>query len=282
MKVLVTGVTGQLGHDVALELARRGVEYKGVGSKDMDLTDEAEVRQVVSSYRPDAIIHCAAYTAVDKAEEEHELCRKVNVDGTLSLAQAAEEIGAKLVYISTDYVFEGRGNLPFAVDDEKVPCNMYGVSKLLGEQAVFMVMKKYFIVRISWVFGKNGNNFVKTMLRLGKDREEISVVSDQWGSPTYTKDLAPLLCDMIETEKYGIYHATNEGVTNWAVFTMEIFKDAGLPCRVRPIASEDYPTKATRPKNSRLSKKSLDEAGFSRLPMWQDALLRYLKEIQEQ
>ena len=281
MKVLVTGVTGQLGHDVALELSRRGVEYRGVGSKDMDLTDEASVQQVVSSYRPDAIIHCAAYTAVDKAEEEYALCRKVNVDGTLALAQAAEEIGAKMVYISTDYVFDGRGNLPFAVDDEKVPCNMYGVSKLFGEQAVFMVMKKYFIVRISWVFGKNGNNFVKTMLRLGKDREEISVVSDQWGSPTYTKDLAPLLCDMIETEKYGIYHATNEGVTNWAAFAMEIFKDAGLPCKVRPIASEDYPTKATRPKNSRLSKKSLDEAGFSRLPTWQDALGRYLKEIQE-
>ena len=279
MKVLVTGVTGQLGHDVALELSRRGVEYRGVGSKDMDLTDEAAIQRVVSSYRPEAIIHCAAYTAVDKAEEEHELCRKVNVDGTLALAQAAEEIGAKMVYISTDYVFDGRGNLPFAVDDEKVPCNMYGVSKLFGEQAVFMVMKKYFIVRISWVFGKNGNNFVKTMLRLGKDREEISVVSDQWGSPTYTKDLAPLLCDMIETEKYGIYHATNEGVTNWAAFAMEIFKDAGLPCKVRPIASEDYPTKATRPKNSRLSKKSLDEAGFSRLPTWQDALGRYLKEI---
>ena len=281
MKVLVTGVTGQLGHDVALELSRRGVEYRGVGSKDMDLTDEAAIQQVVSSYRPEAIIHCAAYTAVDKAEEEHELCRKVNVDGTLALAQAAEEIGAKMVYISTDYVFDGRGNLPFAVDDEKVPCNMYGVSKLFGEQAVFMVMKKYFIVRISWVFGKNGNNFVKTMLRLGKEREEISVVSDQWGSPTYTKDLAPLLCDMIETEKYGIYHATNEGVTNWAAFAMEIFKDAGLPCKVRPIASEDYPTKATRPKNSRLSKKSLDEAGFSRLPTWQDALVRYLKEIGE-
>ena len=281
MKVLVTGVTGQLGHDVALELSRRGVAYKGVGSKDMDLTDEASVQRVVSSYRPEAIIHCAAYTAVDKAEEEHELCRKVNVDGTLALAQAAEEIGAKMVYISTDYVFDGRGNLPFAVDDEKVPCNMYGVSKLFGEQAVFMVMKKYFIVRISWVFGKNGNNFVKTMLRLGKDREEISVVSDQWGSPTYTKDLAPLLCDMIETEKYGIYHATNEGVTNWAAFAMEIFKDAGLSCKVRPINSEDYPTKATRPKNSRLSKKSLDEAGFSRLPTWQDALVRYLKEIGE-
>ncbi len=281
MKVLVTGVTGQLGHDVAAELSRRGVEYRGVGSKDMDLTNEAEVRQVVSSYRPDTIIHCAAYTAVDKAEEEHELCHKVNVDGTLALAQAAEEIGAKMVYISTDYVFDGRGNLPFAVDDEKVPCNMYGVSKLFGEQAVFMVMKKYFIVRISWVFGKNGNNFVKTMLRLGKDREEISVVSDQWGSPTYTKDLAPLLCDMIETEKYGIYHATNEGVTNWAAFAMEIFKDAGLSCRVRPINSEDYPTKATRPKNSRLSKKSLDAAGFQRLPLWQDALVRYLKEIEE-
>ena len=242
MKVLVTGVTGQLGHDVAAELSRRGVAYKGVGSKDMDLTDEAAIRRVVSSYRPEAIIHCAAYTAVDKAEEEHELCRKVNVDGTLALAQAAEEIGAKMVYISTDYVFDGRGNLPFAVDDEKVPCNMYGVSKLFGEQAVL-------------------------------------VVSDQWGSPTYTKDLAPLLCDMIETEKYGIYHATNEGVTNWAAFAMEIFKDAGLSCKVRPINSEDYPTKATRPKNSRLSKKSLDAAGFSRLPTWQDALGRYLKEI---
>lgn len=281
MKVLITGVTGQLGHDVALELSRRGVEYMGVGSKDMDLTDEASVQRVVSSYRPDAIIHCAAYTAVDKAEEEHELCHRVNVDGTLALAQAAEEIGAKLVYISTDYVFDGRGNLPFAVDDEKVPCNMYGLSKLFGEQAVFMVMKKYFIVRISWVFGKNGNNFVKTMLRLGKEREEISVVSDQWGSPTYTKDLAPLLCDMIETEKYGIYHATNEGVTNWAAFAIAIFKEAGLPCKVCPINSKDYPTKATRPRNSRLSKKSLDEAGFQRLPIWQDALLRYLKEIEE-
>lgn len=281
MKVLVTGVTGQLGHDVAEELARRGVAYLGVGSKDMDLTDEAAIRRVISSYRPDAVIHCAAYTAVDKAEDESELCHKINVDGTLALAQAAEEIGAKMVYISTDYVFDGRGNLPFAVSDEKVPVNMYGLSKLFGEQAVFMMMKKYFIVRISWVFGKNGNNFVKTMLRLGKEREEISVVCDQWGSPTYTKDLAPLLCDMIETEKYGFYHATNEGVTSWAAFAIAIFKAAGLSCKVRPIASEDYPTKATRPKNSRLSKKSLDKASFHRLPMWQDALERYLNEIGE-
>ena len=281
MKVLVTGATGQLGYDVLKELNRRGIECKGVSSKEMNLTDDDAIHAVISTYHPDAIIHCGAYTAVDKAEEEGDLCMKVNADGTLAIAREADRIGAKLVYISTDYVFDGRGNLPFATDDEKVPLNMYGASKLLGEQAVQMVCKKHFIVRISWVFGKNGNNFIKTMLRLGKARDELSIVSDQWGSPTYTADLAPLLCDMIETEKYGVYHATNECVTTWAFFAVEIFKEAGIPCKVHCISTEDYPTKALRPKNSRLSKKSLDAAGFKRLPMWKDALHRYLVEIGE-
>lgn len=279
MKVLVTGVTGQLGYDVAKVLQRRHIEYKGVGSRDMDLTNADEVHRVITDYHPDAIIHCAAYTAVDKAEDEYEKCMSVNSDGTIAVAEAAEEIGAKLVYISTDYVFEGQGNLPFETTDEKVPLNMYGLSKLFGEQAVQMISSRYFIVRISWVFGVNGNNFVKTMLRLGKEKEQLTVVSDQWGSPTYTADLAPLLCDMIETEKYGVYHATNEGITNWAEFAAAIMKEANLPCKIIPITSDQYPTKAVRPHNSRLSKRSLDEAGFRRLPDWHDALRRYIGAI---
>lgn len=279
MKVLVTGVTGQLGYDVAKELEKRHIEYKGVGSRDMDLTNADEVHRVITDYHPDAIIHCAAYTAVDKAEDEYEKCMSVNSDGTIAVAEAAEEIGAKLVYISTDYVFEGQGNLPFETTDEKVPLNMYGLSKLFGEQAVQMISSRYFIVRISWVFGVNGNNFVKTMLRLGKEKEQLTVVSDQWGSPTYTADLAPLLCDMIETEKYGVYHATNEGITNWAAFAAVIMKEANLPCKIIPITSDQYPTKAVRPHNSRLSKKSLDEAGFKRLPDWHDALKRYIEIV---
>lgn len=279
MKVLVTGVTGQLGYDVAKELEKRHIEYKGTSSKDMDLTDADAVRNTIHAYHPDAIIHCGAYTAVDKAEDEYEKCMAVNSDGTIAIAEAAEDIGAKLIYISTDYVFDGEGNLPFKTDDEKVPLNMYGLSKLFGEQAVQMLCNRYFIVRISWVFGVNGNNFVKTMLRLGKEKEQLTVVSDQWGSPTYTADLAPLLCDMIETEKYGVYHATNEGITNWAAFATEIMKDAHLPCRIIPISSDQYPTKATRPHNSRLSKKSLDTAGFKRPPDWHDALRRYISEI---
>ena len=279
MKVLVTGVTGQLGYDVASELSRRGIEHKGVGSKDMDLTDAKQVEEVIRSYHPDVIIHCAAYTAVDKAEDDSATCMAVNADGTLAIAKASKEIDAKLVYISTDYVFSGEGDLPFAVDAEKFPVNIYGMTKLFGEQAVQMLLRKYFIIRISWVFGKNGNNFIKTMLKLGKERRELNVVADQWGSPTYTADLAPLICDMIETEKYGVYHATNEGITNWAEFAAAIMKEANLPCRIRPIPSSDYPTKAVRPLNSRMDKSSLDKAGFTRLPDWKDALRRYLKEI---
>ena len=230
MKVLVTGVTGQLGYDVAAELTRRGIGHKDVSSKDMDLTDAKQVEEVIHAYHPDVIIHCAAYTAVDKAEDESDVCMAVNADGTLAIAKAAKDIDAKMVYISTDYVFGGEGNLPFEVDAEKFPVNMYGMTKLFGEQAVQMLLRKYFIIRISWVFGKNGNNFIKTMLRLGKERKELNVVADQWGSPTYTADLAPLICDMIETEKYGVYHATNEGITCWADFATVIFKEAKISC----------------------------------------------------
>ena len=279
MKVLVTGVTGQLGYDVARELEKRHIEYKGTGSREMDISDAEAVKRVITEYHPDAIIHCAAYTAVDKAEDDYGRAMDVNAKGTLAIAKAAKEIDAKMLYISTDYVFNGQGTEPFTVDAATAPLNVYGLTKLFGEQAVQMEMIKYFIVRISWVFGKNGNNFIKTMLRLGQTHEELTVVSDQWGSPTYTADLAPLLCDMISMDAYGIYHATNEGITNWAEFAAYIMEQAHLSCKVRPIPSSDYPTRAVRPLNSRLYKISLDKAGFRRLPDWKDALRRYLKEI---
>lgn len=279
MKVLVTGVTGQLGYDVARELEKRHIEYKGTGSREMDISDAEAVKRVITAYHPDAIIHCAAYTAVDKAEDDYGRAMDVNAKGTLAIAKTAKEIDAKMLYISTDYVFNGQGTEPFTVDAATAPLNVYGLTKLFGEEAVQMELSKYFIVRISWVFGVNGNNFVKTMLRLGKEKEQLTVVSDQWGSPTYTADLAPLLCDMIETEKYGVYHATNEGITNWAAFAAVIMKEADLPCKIIPITSDQYPTKAVRPHNSRLSKRSLDEAGFRRLPDWHDALRRYIGAI---
>lgn len=279
MKVLVTGVTGQLGYDVARELEKRHIEYKGTGSRDMDISDAEAVKRVITAYQPDAIIHCAAYTAVDKAEDDYGRAMDVNAKGTLAIAKAAKEIDAKMLYVSTDYVFNGQGTEPFTVDTATAPLNVYGLTKLFGEEAVQMELSKYFIVRISWVFGKNGNNFIKTMLRLGQTHDELTVVSDQWGSPTYTADLAPLLCDMISTDAYGIYHATNEDTTNWAEFAAYIMEQAHLPCKVRPIPSSDYPTRAVRPLNSRLDKSSLDKAGFRRLPDWKDALRRYLKEI---
>lgn len=279
MKVLVTGVTGQLGYDVARELEKRHIEYKSTGSREMDISDAEAVKRVITEYHPDAIIHCAAYTAVDKAEDDYGRAMDVNAKGTLAIAKAAKEIDAKMLYISTDYVFNGQGTEPFTVDAATAPLNVYGLTKLFGEEAVQMELSKYFIVRISWVFGKNGNNFIKTMLRLGQTHEELTVVSDQWGSPTYTADLAPLLCDMISTDAYGIYHATNEGITNWAEFAAYIMEQAHLSCKVRPIPSSDYPTKAVRPLNSRLDKSSLDKAGFRRLPDWKDALRRYLEEI---
>ena len=276
MKVLVTGITGQLGFDVMAELQRRNIETIGTARKDFDLTDEIGVEKFIKSHKPNAVIHCAAYTAVDKAEDEPELAMKVNGRATGIIAKTCKEIDAKMIYISTDYVFPGTGDAPYEVDDPKNPPNAYGRSKLAGEDAVIKCLDKYFIVRISWVFGVNGKNFVKTMLKLSETKERLTIVNDQIGSPTYTADLAPLLVDMVQTDKYGIYHATNEGFCSWAEFAAEIFRQAGVKTEVVPIASSEYPTKAVRPLNSRLSKQKLDSAGFKRLPSWQDAVARYL------
>ena len=278
-KVLVTGVNGQLGHDVVRCLEGRGIACRGVDIGDFDLTDGKAVSDFVKSYMPTTVVHCAAYTAVDKAEDDRETCRAVNVDGTRHVAEACRSVDAAMVYISTDYVFDGEGTVPFEVDAAKNPKCHYGATKALGEDQVEALLERFFIVRTAWVFGINGGNFVKTMLRLGGEREEVVVVADQIGSPTYTADLSELLCDMIATDRYGVYHATNEGFCSWYDFAVAIFAEAGLSTRVRPIATEEYPTKALRPKNSRLSKASLDRAGFSRLPDWRDALRRYVIEL---
>lgn len=279
MKVLVTGVKGQLGYDVVKRLNALGVENKGVDIEDFDLTDENAVLNAVCDYAPDVVVHCAAYTAVDAAEDNRDLCYNVNVLGTRNIAYACRELDAKMVYISTDYVFGGQGENFFLPSDKKEPINWYGETKSLGEDEVTRLLKKFFIIRISWVFGKNGKNFVKTMLRLGAERDELTVVGDQIGSPTYTVDLATLICDMISTEKYGIYHATNEGVCSWAEFTEEIIAQAGLKAKVKHILSSEYPSRAARPFNSRMSKDKLTENGFKKLPSWQDALKRYLDEL---
>lgn len=276
MKVLVTGATGQLGWDVIKELEKRGIDCRGTGSKDLDITDRDAVMQYIGTYRPDAVIHCAAYTAVDKAEDEPELCRKVNADGTSYIAEACKMVDAKMVYISTDYVFGDDGDKPHEVDDPPHPLNVYGQTKWEGEEAVRRILQKYFIVRISWVFGEHGNNFVKTMLRLGKMRKEISVVADQFGAPTYTADLAPLLCDMILTEKYGTYHACNSGCCSWAEFAEEIFKTAGMDVKVIPLRTEEYPVKAKRPRNSRLSNLSLRQSKVNNLRSWERAVHVFL------
>lgn len=281
MKVLVTGVKGQLGFDVCLELDRRNIENKGVDRQDFDITDREAVRSFILNYKPDVIVHCSAYTAVDRAEDEEDICYKVNVEGVRYIAETVKEIDAKLVYISTDYVFDGSGDNFFNVYDKTDPLNVYGKTKLGGEEEVKKLLNKYFIIRISWVFGLNGNNFIKTMMKLGAERTELSIVADQMGSPTYTYDLAPLICDMIETEKYGIYHATNEGECSWAEFAEYIFSVTGQNVLVKYIKTEEYPVKATRPKNSRLSKISLDEAGFKRLPDWKDAVKRYIEAVQK-
>lgn len=279
MRILVTGVGGQLGYDVCKVLAVRSVEHKGVDVQDFDITDEKAVWEYITGYRPDAVIHCSAWTAVDKAEDEIAKVRAVNAGGPRNIAAACREIGAKMLYISTDYVFPGTGERFYEPDDPADPLGAYGKTKLEGELAVKELLERYFIVRISWAFGLNGNNFVKTMLRLADSQEEVNVVCDQIGSPTYTADLAPLLCDMIMTEKYGVYHAANEGVCSWAEFAQEIFRLAGKEVRVNAIPTSEYPTRAVRPMNSRMSKDKLEQAGFSRLPEWQDALARYLREL---
>lgn len=279
MKVLVTGVKGQLGYDVVKRFKSLNVECLGVDKEKFDLTDERQTMDFIRNYRPDIVVHCAAYTAVDRAEEDRAVCYAVNVLGTRYVAQACSEVGAKMVYISTDYVFDGKGEVPYEVTDMPVPINYYGQTKYEGELEVKRLVDKAFIIRISWVFGKNGNNFVKTMLTLGKERKQLNVVCDQIGSPTYTFDVARLITDMSVTNKYGTYHATNEGYCSWHEFAQEIFHLAGLDVCVNPISTEEYPTKAVRPKNSRMSKKSIDLSGFDRLPEWRDALKRYMIEL---
>ncbi|AEH52411.1 dTDP-4-dehydrorhamnose reductase [Heyndrickxia coagulans] len=279
MKIFVTGYTGQLGYDVVKEGQRRGFDMIGVGQKELDITKEKDVDAYVTELKPDAIIHCAAYTAVDQAEEQKETCWDVNVNGTKYLAKAAKASGAKFMFISTDYVFKGNGTEPFLESDEADPVNYYGYTKYEAEKAVCSILDEAFIVRISWVFGINGKNFIKTMLRLAESHDQVNVVGDQIGSPTYTFDLARLLVDMIQTEKYGVYHATNKGFCSWAEFAKEIFKQAGKKVKVNAIKTEEYPTKAVRPKNSRMSKQKLRDNGFDPLRPWKKALAHYLKEL---
>ena len=303
MKVLVTGVAGQLGHDVMNELAKRG--YNGIGSDiaesyagvqdgtavtsmpyvRLDITEEAAVKKTISEINPDVVVHCAAWTAVDAAEDEENKDKvfAINVNGTRFIAESCKSIAAKMVYISTDYVFDGQGTAPWTADcKDYAPLNVYGKTKLEGELAVSRTLDNYFIVRIAWVFGVNGNNFIKTMLNVGKKFDTLKVVNDQIGTPTYTYDLSRLLVDMCETDKYGYYHATNEGgYISWYDFACEIFKQAGYTTKVNPVTTEEYGiSKAKRPFNSRLDKSKLSENGFELLPTWKDALQRYLKEIE--
>ena len=279
MRILVTGVKGQLGYDVMNELAKREHTGIGVDIEEMDITDAAKVEQVIKESEVEAVIHCAAYTAVDAAEDNAELCHKINAEGTENIAKVCKELDLKMIYISTDYVFNGEGTRPWEPDDEREPLNVYGQAKYEGELAVEKYLEKYYIVRIAWVFGVNGKNFIKTMLNLSETHDELSVVNDQIGSPTYTYDLAKLLVDMVETDKYGRYHATNEGLCTWYEFATEIFRQAGKEITVHPVTSEQFPSKAKRPHNSRMSKDKLEANGFDRLPTWQDALNRYLKTI---
>lgn len=279
MKVLVTGTKGQLGYDVVNELEKRGHTAVAVDIEEMDITDAVSVERVITEAEVEAVIHCAAYTAVDAAEDNVEICRRVNAEGTENIAKVCKKLDLKMIYISTDYVFDGEGERPWEPDDERHPLNVYGQTKYEGELAVEKYLEKYFIVRIAWVFGMNGRNFIKTMLKLSETHEELNVVDDQVGSPTYTYDLAVLLVDMVESDKYGRYHATNEGLCTWYEFAKEIFRQAGVEVKVNPVTSDMFPAKAKRPKNSRMSKEKLDANGFHRLPTWQDALERYLSEI---
>ena len=285
MRVLVTGAKGQLGSDLLCELSKRNIESVGIDIEDLDITDAAATKKVIEDInnktKLDAIIHCAAYTAVDAAQDNEALVTKINAEGTKNIAEVAKTLDVAMMYISTDYVFDGEGKRSWEPDDKRAPLNVYGMAKYKGELYVEELLKKYFIVRISWVFGLHGNNFIKTMLRLGKERGAVSVVNDQIGSPTYTPDLSRLLADMILTDKYGRYHATNEGLCSWYDFAVEIFKQANLDVAVTPVSSDAFPVKAKRPHNSRMDKSKLTENGFKLLPTWQDALGRYLLELGE-
>lgn len=295
MKILVTGIRGQLGHDVMDALSVRGIEAVGVNSSDMDVTDEAKVREVICTIHPDAVIHCGAWTAVDAAEDHIEEARAVNGTGTAYVASACARIGAKLMYFSTDYVFDGEGETPWKPEDPTGPQGIYGQTKLEGEEAVRRILSdRHFICRLQWVYGINGKNFVKTMLRLAEDHDRLTVVCDQIGGPSYTRDIAELAAEMIQTDKYGTYHVANTGYCSWYEFACEIFKEAGYTVMgeksadldadfgsgkkitVLPVTSDQYPAKAKRPHNSRLDTSKLSEAGFSQLPSWQDALHRFI------
>ncbi len=280
MRVLVTGVKGQLGHDIVEALEEKNIDAIGVDIDEMDITDELSVNTCITSSHVDAIIHCAAWTAVDKAEDEIDKCRQVNKDGTANIVKVCQKLDLPLMYFSTDYIFNGQGEIPWDEYGQAEPLNIYGLTKYEGELEV-QKLQKYFIIRISWVFSINGKNFVKTMLRLGKERGEVNVVDDQIGSPTYTYDLARLCVDMIQTEEYGIYHATNEGYCSWYEFTKEIYRIAGIDAQVNPVSSDHFPAKAKRPSNSRMNKTQLDKHGFKRLPSWQDALQRYIPLIND-
>lgn len=276
-RVLVTGINGQLGYDVVKELDKRGYISVGVDREIMDLTNLSSINNFIKDNEVDAVIHCAAYTAVDQAEDDKELCEVVNGLSVKEIANACKELDIPLVYISTDYVFDGTKEGEYVETDLVNPINVYGRTKLMGEEFVKEVLDKYFIVRISWVFGENGNNFIDTMLRLSKEHKELNIINDQVGSPTYTKDLAPLLVDMIQTDKYGVYQATNEGFCSWYEFAKEIFKVKNIDIKVNPITTDKYITKAKRPLNSKMSKEKLEQNGFKRLRPWQEALKDYLK-----
>ena len=284
-KILVTGVKGQLGFDCVRELKERG--YKnvlGIDREELDITDQEAVHKFITDYRPEVVMHNAAWTAVDKAEECPDVVYAVNALGPKYIAEACKEVGAKMIQVSTDYVFDGKGEKPFEADDPKNGLSVYGKTKSEGEDFVTSILDRYFIIRISWVFGINGNNFIKTMLKLAETRRELNVVCDQIGSPTYTRDSAKLMCDMMVTEKYGVYHATNEGYTDWASLAETVFRLTRHDAVVHRVTTEEYkamnPNQASRPLNSRMSKASLDKAGFARLPSWEDALKRYLKELE--
>lgn len=279
--IVVTGAKGQLGFDVVKELEARNIPVSGIGRSNLDITDKAAVLKYFELHNPEAVIHCAAYNFVDKAEDDKENCNLVNIKGTENIALACKRTNAKLMFFSTDYVFNGDKIGEYEVDDRKKPLSFYGQSKSLAEDKITEILDQFFILRISWLFGTNGGNFVKTMLKLSETKEKINVVNDQIGSPTYTKDLAKLVCDMIVTEKFGTYHATNEGFCSWAEFAEKIFEFTGKNTVVNLVNSTDYSSKAKRPLNSKLSKKSLYNAGFSRLPDWDGALRRFLKELEQ-
>lgn len=280
IKVLVTGVKGQLGYDVVKRLNTLGIENLGVDIEDFDITSKKQTEEFIMNYKPDIVVHCAAYTAVDNAEEDKDNCYSVNLKGTRNIAEACKKIDAKMIYISTDYVFDGEGEEPYLEDKATNPVNYYGFSKEQGEKVVRELVSKHFIIRTSWVYGKNGNNFVKTMIKLAQTQDEINVINDQIGTPTYTHDLAALVCEMLQTTKYGTYHGVNEDYCSWYDFALAIFEKSGVDMKVNPIPTSEYPTRAKRPSNSRLSKANLDENGFERLPKWEDALERYIEEEQ--